>query len=174
MASNIKCLFLACIISQAVVVCSEPLFTSQPSFKNQAFTQPHDKNGKKIAYKPCGALKAPVWIGQGHSLCSSIYHSTSEDHSWPQWCRHLYILQRGTKGHREHLEWQILLQRKEKIRKLKQCAIYVIVSKTVSCSAPFANTLPSFDIWELLWFLLVKSFHLVFPMKMLATFLVFP
>lgn len=133
-------------------MCSEPLFTSQSSFKNQPFTQPHDKKERKQHINHVELLKL---LFEYDKVTPFVLPFTT---AWPRatlnlsGCRHLYILERGTKSHREHLEWQILSQRKEKIRKRKQCAIYVyvIVFKTISCSAPFFNIIPSLDSWELL------------------------
>ena len=87
-------------------LCSEPLFTSQPSFKNQLLTQSHDKKMKnkkkkeKKQHPNCKELLKLLFV-MTKSLPLSFH--------WPQQvigpiltsklCSHLYLPGRGTKSH---------------------------------------------------------------------------
>lgn len=124
MASNIKCLFLAyksdgSCCAQNLFLLYNPALRISPShslmIKKERKQHINHMELLKLLFE---YDKVTPFVLQFTTACLK----TTIDLSG---CRHLYIQETGTKGHGEHLEWQIILQRKEKNKKTKKmCRIY--------------------------------------------------
>lgn len=146
-------------------LCSEPLFTSQPSFKNQLLTQSHDKKmknkkkRKETTSKLQGALKASVCNDKVTSIVFSLATASHRANLNIKVVQpSLFTGERHQKPCSNIWNWTFSYRRIEKKGKRKQFTACMVLSPKESVSllclsdtAPLSSILLCLDTWQLLW-----------------------